>query len=370
MNITKYIAILFLSTMLFSCTEKFYPEIDENVSVLVVDGKITNGIGSCEVRLFRTVKFTDKYDLKPEIDATVVLHDSQNRTEVLTEHEPGIYRNSSHLIEGEIGSSYWIEILTLSGEKYESSPDLMPSAFEISPLYEEEVEVTTDDNSKKEGVRFYFNTKNNDNTSSYFRWDSRESYEWNSPFINPEPHTSNPYRTCYPINNSIEINVFDASKLTVKEAKHLPTFTVYNNEVKFLYNYLLSVNVYGISKQNYLFWKNMKTIHQNNGSLYDVIPENINGNIETCSDDCQVLGNFEASSVRNKQRMYNSNDFSMEFADFPEECEKFTVKMEIDTPDENIYKILRVIFPIYTLRRLECYECNIKYPVTKPSFWP
>ncbi len=349
------IYFLALALFVYSCTEKFYPEIDENVSVLIVDGKITNGIGSCEVRLFRTVKFIDKFDLKPEIDATVILHDNQNRTEILTEHEPGIYRNSSLIIEGEVGSSYWIEILTLSGDKYESSPELMPAAFEISPLYGEEIEVITNNSSKREGIRIYFNAKNNDNTSTHIRWEYRESYEWHSPFINAKPQSENPSRICYPVNNFSQISVFDASKLTLKEVNHLPTSTVYNNEIKFLHNYLIDMRVYAISKQNYVFWENMKKLHQSNGNLYDVVPANIKGNIETCSDNCQVLGYFEASSVRKMQRTFNSNDFSMKFSVFPDECEEFTVS-KYSAPDPNILHILRLENDLFHVIYLECYE--------------
>jgi len=363
-----YVSILLL--LLNSCTEKFFPEIDGDVSTLVVDGKITNGIGSCEVHLFRTVKFIDKFDLKPEMDATVVLHDDLDNIEILTEYEPGIYRNSSLIIEGKVGSSYWIEIQTLSGDKYESSPELMPAAFEISPLYGEEIEVITNNSSKREGIRIYFNAKNNDNTSTYIRWEYQESYEWHSPFRNAKPHSANPSRICYPVINLGQINVFDASKSTIKEINHLATSTVYNNEVKFLHNYLIDMKVYAISKQTYIFWKNMKNLHQSNGSLYDVIPANIKGNIETCSGNCQVLGNFEASSVRKSQRTFNSADFSMKFPVFPDECEEFEVVIEGLPPDPNIFHILRNDGPVYTLQLLECYECNVVYPVKKPSFWP
>lgn len=370
----KLLSLSVLLLLLNSCTEKFYPEVDDDVSILVVDGKITDGIGTCEVRLFRTVKFTDKFDLKPEIDATVILHDDQDNSEILTEHEPGVYRNSSLKIDGKVDSSYWIEIQTLGGEKYESTPETMLSAFEISPLYGEEIEAINDDNIKQDAIRLFFNAKNNDNTSTHLRWEYRESYEWHSPFRNPNPRSEGATRTCFPANNFDQINVFDASKLLIKEVNQLPMTTVFDNEVKFLHNYLIDMKVYSISKENYLFWKTMKTIHQSNGSLYDVIQANIKGNIETCSDACQVLGYFEVSSVRKSQRMFNTTDFSMKFATFPEECNTFIVRMSRTAPDPKILYVIsaKTVGDLteYTVRLLECYECNIKYPVTKPSFWP
>lgn len=366
---------LLLLTSISGCTEKFYPEIDEDVSVLIVDGKITNGIGSCEVRLFRTVKFTDNYDLKPEMDATITLHDNQNRTEILTEYKPGVYHNSSLIIKGEVGSTYWIEIQTLTGEKYESIPELMPATFETSRFYGEEIEVITNNSSKKEGVRIYFDATNKDNTSSYIRWEFRESYEWHSPFRKVKPYTANPSRICYPVNTFNQINIFDASNFSIKEIDHLPISTIFNHEVKLLYNYLLDLKIYSISQQNYIFWDKVKSINQSNGSLYDVIPANIIGNISACSGKCQVMGYFEVSSVNTSQRIFNQSDFNTEFADFPEECNTFTMVLEDNLkPDITKYHIVssEAIFKAirYTVRLNECYECNIKYPVNKPSFWP
>jgi len=371
----KLLCFLIILVSLISCTEIFYPEIDDDVSTLIVDGKITNGIGTCEVRLFRTVKFTDKYDLKPEMDAIIILHDDRDRTEVLTEHEPGIYRNASLIIEGEVGSSYWIEIQTLSGDKYESDQELMPAAFEISSLYGEKIEVLTGNSLKREGVRIYYNAKNNDNKSAFLKWEYQESYEWHSPFRNARPQSENPSRICFPVNTFSQINVFDASNYSVKEVDHLPISTIFDNEVKLLHDYLVDLKVYSISQQNYIFWKNMKSIQQSNGGLYDIIPANIMGNISGCSNSCQVLGYFEVSSVRTSKKTFNHNNFNIEFVDFPEECEEFTMTLEDGIkPDPTRFHVISQVpgdkVVIYTVRFLECYECNVKYPVKKPSFWP
>ncbi len=124
---------------MFSCTEKFYPEIDEDVSILVVDGKITNELNSCEVRLFRTVGFTDNYELKPETEALIVLYSDDGLREVLQEKNRGIYHLLNN-INAKIGKSYWIEIETNSGEKYESSPETLNPPIEINSIYGEELD--------------------------------------------------------------------------------------------------------------------------------------------------------------------------------------------------------------------------------------
>jgi len=373
MNIKKIISISLFCTILFSCTEKYYPEIDGDVSVLVVDGKITDEIGPCEVRLFRTVSFTDDFSLKPEKDAVVILHDDLDRTEILNETKPGIYKSSYSTIKGEVGRYYWIEIQTLTGEKYESTPELMHSPFEITSLYGDELEVVTNENSEA-AVGIYFDAKTSENTGSYLRWEYRESYEWHTPFDVNTKVTENPQTVCYPVNDFPLINLYDATNIENKEVNHLLTSTILQHEVKLKHKYLLDMRLYSVSQENYIFWKNMKAIHQTNGNLYDILPANIKGNISTCEGDCEVLGYFEVSSVRTKKGMFFKNDYSVEFSDFPKECETFNYTPSPDNspPDLTRYFIVKKTPGSYFLlaRYRHCYECNSKYPSNKPTFWP
>ncbi|MGZ2370997.1 DUF4249 domain-containing protein [Ancylomarina sp. YFZ004] len=375
MIIKKFITISLLCTIFFSCTEKFYPEIDGDVSILVVDGKITDEIEPCEVRLFRTVSFADSFPLKPERNALVILHDDLNKTEILSETEPGIYKSSFTTIKGKVGRSYWIEIQTLSGDKYESTPELMLPPFEITSLYGDEMEVITDDNTE-EAVGIYFDAKNNENIGSYLRWEYQESYEWHTPFEVDTKFTENPQTVCYPVNDFPIINLYDASDIENREVNHLLTSTILKHEVKLKHKYLLDMRLYSVSQENFIFWKNMKAIHQTNGNLYDILPANIKGNISTCEGDCEVLGYFEVSSVRTKKGIFSKDDYSVKFSDFPKECETFIYITVPDNspPDLTRYFIERVIIrprlTVYEARFRHCYECNQKYPTKKPSFWP
>ena len=370
----KAIYFVFFLLLIISCTETFYPEFDENVSVLVVDGKITNEIGSCEVRLFRTVKFTDDFSLKPERDAIIILHDDLGQNEILTEFDAGIYRSSSNKINGKIGISYWIEIQTAAGDKYESSPEKMNSPFEINSIYGDEKTFITDDNSKQKGVGIYFDAINQDNQASYLRWEYQESYEWRSPYTVVEKYYDDAATICYPVNEYPLINIFDASDLVTKEVNQLLTSKILQHEVKLEHEYLLDMRLYSTTQANYEFWENMKAIHQSNGNLYDILPANIKGNISSCEDNCEVLGYFEASSVRKIKRLFAKNEFSLEFSDFDKECEKFILRIEGPPPPLSKYYIIDSYFEnnatVYILRWRYCYECNEKYPINKPSFWP
>lgn len=371
------IALLLLSVCLLCnfCTEIFYPEINSELSILVVDGKITNSGEQAVVRLFRTVDLIQNHDVKPEVDALVTLHDDLGNVDIMNETIPGVYINTKNSIKGIPGQSYWIEITTSNGDKFESTPEQMPDPFTIDSLYGiEEVRITESGN-KERGVRFYFDAKSTFRNANYLRWEYIESYEWRAPEkLNTKKYTEHPARICYPVVDYNNINVFNASQIIPKIATQLSTSFIAVNEVKLQYQYLLKVSLYCVTKDNYIFWDRIKATNSSNGDIYDTTPANINGNINSCND-CKAIGYFEASTINVSQSFFSVSDFTTKFRDYPEECETIDMLMSDGRPDPNIFHILRTkpggkFATIYVVRRIECYECNKIYPVEKPSFWP
>jgi hypothetical protein len=360
-------------TLLFSCTEKFYPEIDAEISILVVDGKITNKPEPYEVRLFRTVDLIKVDTLKPETGAIIVLNDDLGNSEILEEVRPGIYQTINQTIKGEVGQFYWINIVTQTGEKYESIPEKMPSPYNIENIYEKEEVKIISATEKQKVVNFYFNAKANSQDANFIRWEYRESYEWRSPeHLNTEKFTENPSKICYPVTDFPLINIYDASGLNSKIISKQATSTIYTNQVKLLYNYLIDVALFSTTQENYSFWENIKSVNYSEGDLYNVMTANITGNMIACDENCQIIGYFEVSSVSRLQKFFTANDFSLNFADYPEECE--TIEFRMYPPDPAKFHILTTKIVdgvgIYIARRKECYECNIAHPTSKPSFWP
>lgn len=368
-----WISILIITSI--SCTEQFHPEIDSDLSILVVDGKITNEMGPYEVRLFRTVDLISVDTLKPETGAIIILNDDLGNSELLEEISPGIYQNLQQEIKGTIDQSYWISIETNGGDKFESEPEKMSSPYDILDIYGKEVEKITSSLEKKKVVTFYFDAKTENNDANYLRWEYRESYEWRSPeYLNTEQFTENPSTICFPVTDFPLINIYNASELEAKIISTQPTSTIYTNEVKLLYNYLIDMTLFSTTKKNYRFWETIKSINYSEGNLYNVLTANIDGNIIACDENCEAIGYFEVSSVSKKQKFFNESNFTLEFANYPEECETFEMRMEDDSPDPARFHVISS-YPegratVYVVRRNECYECNIAHPVNKPSFWP
>ncbi|BAX80345.1 DUF4249 domain-containing protein [Labilibaculum antarcticum] len=371
---TRYIVLISL-LILNSCTEKFFLDSKSENTILVVDGKITNQSGPYELRLFRTVDLIKADSLNPEIDAIIILNDASGNSELFQEIRPGVYQTVNNIIKGTVGQTYWIEIETITGEKYESTPEKMPPPFEVESIYGKEEEVIISATEKQKVVKIYFNAETNNKNANYLRWEYRESYEWRSPEnLNTETFTENPSKICYPVTTFPSVNIYDAANLDLKFISHQPTSTIFTNEVKLLYNYLIDITLFSTSQNNYEFWEKIKSVNFSEGALYDITPANIEGNITGCNEECMAIGYFEVSSTSRKHQFFTENNFTLEFANYPEECESFEIRMEEDSPDPAKFHILssksdgQVI--IYTIRRNECYECNVVHPANKPSFWP
>ncbi len=361
-----------LSLFLFSCTEQFIPEIKEDVSILVVDGKITNAKGPYEVRLFRTVNLNQPDSLNPEEGAIISIYDDKGNSDSFIEKSPGVYNNLTASFHGVIGNSYWIEIQTSDGKKYESIPEVIPPEVLIESIYGEDTKMLQDNGTYLKGAGFYLNAKSPSNQSNYLRWSYQESWEWHSPFSAPK--TDNPSRICYPYRNSNNISLFDGAQLNNKEFKRLFANFVNQEEVKLNYNYFIDISLYSTSPENYKFWNNVQKSIQSNGQVYDIIPSNSEGNICACENDEYVIGYFEASSVNTMSQSFNLSDFEQEFLKFPKECNEFTIVTRGLPPDTLKYHILKS-YPkgegmAFDVRLNYCYDCNVKYSPTKPSFWP
>ncbi len=312
------------SLFFFSCTEQFIPEIKKNVSILVVDGKITNAKGPYEVRLFRTVNLDQPDSLNPEQAAIISIYDDEGNSDSFIETSPGVYKNLNADFRGVIGNSYWIEIQTSDGKKYESVPEIIPPEILIEKVYAEDSKMIQNNGKYLKGAGFYLDAKSSASTNNYLRWTYQESWEWHSPFSAPK--TDNPSRICFPYKTSNNISLFDGGQLDSKEFKRLFAKFISQDEVKLNYNYFINVSLYSISLENFQFWNSVQQSTQNNGQVYDIVPSNSEGNICACEDEEYVIGYFEASSVNTMSQTFSVSDFEQKFPIFPKECDELTIQ--------------------------------------------
>jgi len=372
MSLIKSFVFFLLAIILlqfnFACTEVYSPKINSSEGMLVVDGRISNSPGPYQVKLFRTVAINSTDSIVAEPNAIVTINCDDGNIEILNEIKTGVYETQTENFIGEIGKTYWVEIITSNENKYESIPEIMQGELEIDSLYAEQVKITIDIDNEIDGVNFFYNLKEHQNKSKYYIWDYQESWEFQT--IENIPKTDNPEYVCYPTGKSNNINIINASIFDIQNIEKLPVVTLTDRTAKIFYEYYFMVNVYSISEECFLFWDNIKKNSQNSGRLFDAIPANLRGNIQSCEDKTPVLGYFQVSSHTSRGKAFPSDLFELTTGNMPGECTSFPT-ME---PDPILHHIVsKRTIPngdvVYTVRPSFCYDCSLKYSPNKPSFW-
>ena len=139
--------------------------------------------------------------------------------------------------------------------------------------------------------------------------------------------------------------------------------------------YSILVNQYSINEVEYEYWEKMQKISENTGSLYDIIPASIQGNIY-CVDDpsIKVLG-FFGVSAKTSQRIFIEDTFSglvQLYTNCPIQP-PIPFGQPVPTLGTYVWMIIdgRMDMPpyiIYTDKKF-CADCTVRGTKVKPSFW-
>jgi len=123
--------LLLAAPLLSACEKEIELEFDEAEARYVIEGAVEPGSGPHEVRISRTVRFTDP-NVFPEVEnAVVTISDAQGDDEVLQHVGDGIYRSTGALI-GAPGHTYTLSV-QVEGESI-TALSTMPQAVLLDSL--------------------------------------------------------------------------------------------------------------------------------------------------------------------------------------------------------------------------------------------
>jgi hypothetical protein len=130
------------------------------------------------------------------------------------------------------------------------------------------------------------------------------------------------------------------------------------------------VNQYSISENEYLYWDKLRNIVEQVGSIYDITPASIPGNI-TCVEkpDETVLGYFSVSSV--KSRRIFIQELFRGMPDLYSDCENVVVGYNDSIPGLNTSVwVIIANRPIKVLTYFKgCADCTDRGTKIEPDFW-
>jgi len=372
MKVLRLFILFILIFLAGNCITPFLPETEEEKDMLVVKGMITDQYGINSVRLTRSVPLDRKNLEKPYTGCIVTVGDDLGNIFTLTESVLGLYVTDPEEFQGVVGRKYKLTVRNnrpgQDNNIYESPYIEMIQVPQIDSIYYEKTDVDSHFGIVN-GCQIYLDTHDPLNECRNFRWDFTETWEFHLPYDSVE------HRICWISENSENISLKSTSLLSESKVTRFPLYYIPPYSDRFEVKYSILVTQYSIDEQEYEYWLKVQNIAEEVGTLYDVIPSSIAGNMY-CTDDSTeiVLGYFSVSSVTSKRTFIK--DSFVGLTDRYKDCPYITVYNSLDgvTGLGSLYWIIEHGYimktPYWVLTRFHgCADCRLRGTDVEPSFW-
>lgn len=374
MKLTRTVFLFSALLVISSCITQFVPETEESDIMLVVEGMITDQEGEHIVKLSKSLPLSSDHATEVLTGSTVTISDDLGNWVLLDEKSPGTYV-TPETFKGIAGRKYKLHINSNSTEmsyfSYESVFMELKPVPPIDSLYYKKIQTEFSPYGPvlEEESQIYLNTSDPEGLCNYFRWEYSETWMFMLPYDVPN-------RTCWITNNSSSIYIKNTSVLSQDVVDKYPVIYITAKTDRLSLRYSINVNQYSMNEDEYNYWEKLRNVTENVGSLYDITPVSIPGNIYCIeSPKQQVLGYFSVSSKSSK-RLYINETFKSRL-NLYKNCPTDTVFGH--GPDPEGYGVTKWLiidnsrdianpYKVYTVFS-GCADCTIRGTNIKPSFW-
>jgi len=296
MKVTIKYMLYFGMVFIHSCVDPISFETDSAESQLVFYGNFSQLNEKHIFNISQTSVFGKL--ATPVSGAIIVIIDDQGNCADYQETDLGKYELDTGKIPGIPGRAYHIEITLANGKTYASVPQIMPEPVEIEDVYFEiesrQILSSSDVLVDKTFIDVYIDTPlpNIADRSTHLRWSVEEVYS----FVD---------RSCGPLDGSEQcyfIDPVDESELILFEnesgaQKFIRGLNVRSRLLvpydEFTARHYFIVRQYAISEQELEYWQRIDAVANQSGSLFDVPPAKVIGNIiEKGNEQAGTLGYF------------------------------------------------------------------------------
>jgi hypothetical protein len=299
----KKVLILFMLLkifFIFGCVDaiKFPTKAEEGF--LSFEGSFNNLEDTQYIRLYHSVG----YESRPERvnGAKITLFSNDTLSAKYSEVQPGVYVLLPKLLKGNIGSNYYVEI-SIGNTTYRSEPEIMPAPIKPDSVsfsvYDSESLSSIDVKISTQTLKVLINTPlKNGNTDGFLRWDIEDSFDFNTlPECGGKPFTCYYSRNRMP-NSRVIVASSKVSKVSRADRFAINETTLEENIAQFKDTHYWLVFQKSISEKAFNYWKRIDEISNQVGSIFDVAPAYVKGNIYNIENpEEKVLGYFEVASI-------------------------------------------------------------------------
>jgi len=300
---------LLLTVLIYSCVDPISFETDIESGQVVFYGHFSQLSQDHTIDILRTSEFGVLPDRVS--GACIKIIDDSGNSADYQEVEPGKYLLAAGKIQGYPGRSYHVEIMLADGKTYLSQPQKMPEPVSADTIYFEigRREILEGNGSlvEKTLLDVFVDTplKTGSEETSHLRWTVDEVYSFVDLACGPGDNADQ----CYfisPVKES-EILLFENEGNT---QDYLNRFKVRTRELvpydEFTARHYFLVNQFTISTEELEYWKKIEAVANQSGSLFDVQPAGVPGNIfEKGNELALTLGYFSVSG-QNALRIFTT----------------------------------------------------------------
>lgn len=323
-EICKLLSVSSISLLLvlLACSEVIDISVSESGGQLIISGRVSNSSEGNYVSIHRTGVLGRPPE--PVVNAEVIITDGAGDVQRLVAADSGFYKFRATDFRGQIGETYGLEV-RLNGQTYYTSAQPMPPLYGRDSLY---FELTKTETISTQGVlveddvlEIYMDTELEDTSGEfYIRWDLEEAYTYLGTFL-PSSHfpPGGGQPQCYVTNRLNQQKVFLHNGRENK-ASSIPGQHLISRPIDKSFQALHYFNVIrsSLSSETHEYWSQLDRVVNRQGSIFDVAPAAIKGNVISDLDE-EVLGYFEVVSVDTTRLAVTRNDVPLFFFD---ECVK------------------------------------------------
>ncbi len=321
--------------VLSACVEQIEFDVPPAEFQTVIEGMISDGPGPYTVLVSKGISLNADSAMRTPIqNLKIALYDDQGNAEKLFETNPGVY-NTTGIIRGQVGRSYYIVIETQEGKIFKSEPEMLNPVGEIEDIrFEFEPRIIEKNFGilKADVFNVYIDSDAGAREENYVRWRFKGTYKVDThpelhqtwippytPFKNPAPCSG--YRviggpdfsgglleqvgectccTCWAAHYESMPQLSDSQLISSGKFKNIKVGEVPINNSTFHDRYGIEIEQMSLTRKAFEFFKLVRDQKAGASSLFQPPSGEIRGNIQSTNSDDIVVGIFWATSVRKK----------------------------------------------------------------------
>jgi len=299
-----FLTVVFLS----NCKQVFEPPvIKENLGALIVDGFINNSADTTFIRLSRTKRIGDFGNNPGEKGASLALEDESGNVlyNFLELNDSAVYAVPGMTLD--FNSKYRLRIFTANGHEYLS--DAIP-VLKTPPI--DSIGWIRDD----KGVTIHVNTHDPANNTHYYRWEYSETWQYHTSYISAliydnglrDRLVSEYVYECWKTQPSKQLLFASTDRLSEDVVYHNTLRQIEQDAIELSIRYFILIKQYALTKEYYQYLEDLKKATEQTGSIFDVQPSALKGNIHAVNNKEEVVIGYLAASTVETQKMFIKNE--------------------------------------------------------------